>query len=420
MNFKQKLAYMTIGCVFTLAGYFLATLGAGGFNPQNATAQDSTKQVIDEITCRKLKIVNDQGNTVVSLEPVVNGGSLSIYNDAGKIIADAGASFDGRNLSSGDEIVCQKLRVVNPDGKTIAILGESLTGSGGYLHINNIDNKLVAGIGVNHSNSGFLSIYNKNGNSILSEDENGNGALSIFNKVSGSRMGLDFDKNGDGRMFITNNSGKVVSALAVRDGNGGLAILNKAGKPVMGWAINKNGDGRMFIGNKSGKPVVSLGAFDGDGGLAILNKAGKGVAVLGVEDDGGILSIANKNEIEVATLKANFGSYGTLHICDNDGHLAATLVANTSGQYIPTVEKVKERKGEEGAFLSSRDYGTNGIGILSIFNKNGIEVATLGTSIADGGILSIYNKEREIAARVGVDTHGWGGFQSFKGKWRTH
>ena len=32
MNFKQKLAYMTIGCVFTLAGYFLAILGTGGGN----------------------------------------------------------------------------------------------------------------------------------------------------------------------------------------------------------------------------------------------------------------------------------------------------------------------------------------------------------------------------------------------------
>ena len=243
MNFKQKLAYMAIGCLFTLAGYFLATLGTGGFNPQNASAQDNTKQVIDEIVCRKLKIVNDQGNTVVSLEPVVNGGSLSIYNDAGKDVVSAGTLFDGHgNLKiydkegipvsgmfadntggsisilkilnerveevatlSGDEIVCRKLRVVNPEGKTIAILGESLTGSGGALYINNIDDKLVAGIGVSHRNSGFLSIRNKNGKQIaalsasvvdgalltlrnkngepfayLSEDENGNGVIKTY------------------------------------------------------------------------------------------------------------------------------------------------------------------------------------------------------------------------------------------------
>lgn len=68
MNFKQKLAYMAIGCVFTLAGYFLAILGTGGINLQNASAQDKTKQVIDEIVCRKLKVVNPDGKTVAILE----------------------------------------------------------------------------------------------------------------------------------------------------------------------------------------------------------------------------------------------------------------------------------------------------------------------------------------------------------------
>ena len=92
-----------------------------------------------------------------------------------------------------------------PEGKTIAILGESLTGSGGALYINNIDDKLVAGIGVSHRNSGFLSIRNKNGKQIaalsasvvdgalltlrnkngepfayLSEDENGNGVIKTY------------------------------------------------------------------------------------------------------------------------------------------------------------------------------------------------------------------------------------------------
>ena len=244
MNFKQKLAYMAIGCVFTLAGYFLATLGSGGFNLQTTPGQDNTKQVIDEIVCRKLKIVNDQDNIVVSLEPVVKGGSLSIYNDAGKNVVSASTlSLDGNGkllvydkdgipvsgmfadntggsisilkiqnerikevaTLSGDEIVCRKLRVVSPEGKTIAILGESLTGSGGYLYINNTNDKLVAGIGVSHRNSGLLSIRNKNGKPIaalsasvvdgalftlrnkngkpiayLSEDENGNGVIKTY------------------------------------------------------------------------------------------------------------------------------------------------------------------------------------------------------------------------------------------------
>lgn len=243
MNFKQKLAYMAIGCVFTLAGYFLATLGAGGFNLQIAFGQDNTKRVTDEIVCRKLKIVNEQSNTVVSLEPVVNGGSLFIYNDAGKIIVDAGALFDGNgNLQisdkdgipasgmfaddtggsisilkilnervkavatlSGDEIVCRKLRVVNPNGKTLAILGESLTGRGGYLYINNIDDKLVAGIGVSHRNSGILSIRNKNGKPIaaLSASVVDGALLTLRNKNGEPFAYMSEDENGNGVIKLT-------------------------------------------------------------------------------------------------------------------------------------------------------------------------------------------------------------------------
>ena len=83
MNFKQKLAYMAIGCVFTLAGYFLAILGTGGVNPQNASAQASDKQIIDEIVCRKLRVVNPEDKTVALLADNA-GGVLYIYNAAGK------------------------------------------------------------------------------------------------------------------------------------------------------------------------------------------------------------------------------------------------------------------------------------------------------------------------------------------------
>ena len=74
MNFKQKLVYMAIGCVFTLADYFLATLGTGGFNSQNASTQAGDKQVIDEIVTRKIRVVNDAGETVVVIDSGREGG----------------------------------------------------------------------------------------------------------------------------------------------------------------------------------------------------------------------------------------------------------------------------------------------------------------------------------------------------------
>ncbi len=53
MNFKQKLAYITIGCLFTLASCFLLPYFTG-FNPQNASAQDTEKRVIDGVIHEKI------------------------------------------------------------------------------------------------------------------------------------------------------------------------------------------------------------------------------------------------------------------------------------------------------------------------------------------------------------------------------
>ncbi len=53
MNFKQKLAYIAIGCLFTLASCFLLPYFTG-FNPQNASAQDTEKRVIDGVIHEKI------------------------------------------------------------------------------------------------------------------------------------------------------------------------------------------------------------------------------------------------------------------------------------------------------------------------------------------------------------------------------
>ncbi len=55
MNFKQKLGYMLIGCLFTIAGYILASLGG------SITHAQKDEQVLDKIVCRELDVVNKYG-----------------------------------------------------------------------------------------------------------------------------------------------------------------------------------------------------------------------------------------------------------------------------------------------------------------------------------------------------------------------
>ena len=83
MNFKQKLGYLFIGCLFTLAGYFLASLGNHTQIP-NAHAQQK-QDVIDEIVCKRIVIVNEAGKKVVVMGIHENdGGFISVRDKDGE------------------------------------------------------------------------------------------------------------------------------------------------------------------------------------------------------------------------------------------------------------------------------------------------------------------------------------------------
>ena len=54
MNFKQKFGYMFIGCLFTLAGYFFASLGGSPSPPNTAHAQhNEDERHFEKLVCKK-------------------------------------------------------------------------------------------------------------------------------------------------------------------------------------------------------------------------------------------------------------------------------------------------------------------------------------------------------------------------------
>ena len=91
MYFKQKLAYMALGCLFTIIGYILASLSG---NPVDAQSQrdksDPTVIDVDRVVCRELRVVNDDGETVVVITDTL-GGLIGVkhpnYTSAGVLIS---------------------------------------------------------------------------------------------------------------------------------------------------------------------------------------------------------------------------------------------------------------------------------------------------------------------------------------------
>lgn len=196
MNFKQKIIYMAFGCLFTLAGYFLATLGIGGFIPQNASAQADDEQVIEKIVCRQLQIVDDNDETV------------AVFGDLG-------------------------------------VLGR-------LLFIRNKEGKSVVALGVDGNGHGILTIRQKAGNTFaakLHETEDGDGMLALSNKAGEPVAALGVD-NDDGILFILNKAGEPIARIqANRDGDGGMIINDKAGETVIELGVTDDG-GRLRILNK--------------------------------------------------------------------------------------------------------------------------------------------------------------------------
>ena len=89
MNFKHKLGYMFIGCLFTIAGYILASLGG------ITTHAQKDEQVIDKIVCKRLEVVNEEGTTAAFIVATEDGGGIGIVNSAGKRSVGIRATKEG-------------------------------------------------------------------------------------------------------------------------------------------------------------------------------------------------------------------------------------------------------------------------------------------------------------------------------------
>ena len=163
MYFKQKLTYMVIGCLFTLAGYICATLGGSEFQPTNASAQDTNKQVIDEIVCRKLRIVNREGKTVVRLEAFHTGAAgLVLYNKEGKQVFWVSSSGDGSTLSMFNKDGEKTFWVWSSDvgGGHLAIYNNAGTRIFGVSSFDVVDDEFDVG-------GGILQLYTSEGDSLI-------------------------------------------------------------------------------------------------------------------------------------------------------------------------------------------------------------------------------------------------------------
>ena len=147
MKYREKLGYIVLGGVLMLVGM----LAAGLFSPLGAESR--SKGNFDEISSRKIRIVDSDGKVRVALVAVENVGLVSVYNGDGEVMAMMSATDefggdirvigkDGKsearmrlNELGGEVGVCGK------DGRTGAAALMGITPFGGAMAVTNEDGK---------------------------------------------------------------------------------------------------------------------------------------------------------------------------------------------------------------------------------------------------------------------------------------
>ena len=172
MNFKQKLAYMLIGCLFTIAGYIIASLGGG-----DTTHAQQDEQVLGKIVCRQLEVVNIEGTPVARIYADENGGVIDVRNAAGKQSVVNVACKDGKGTGN--------ISVFNTVGKRVVSVDADFFGNGS-IEVRNAAGKLGANIYatdfVGTQMGGGISVYNAAEKSVVGiwADKDGNGTIETL------------------------------------------------------------------------------------------------------------------------------------------------------------------------------------------------------------------------------------------------
>ncbi len=92
MNFKQKFGHMFIGCLFTLTGYFFASLG-GSPSPQDTAHAQQNEEVIEKLVCKEIVIVDKHGTMAAKITDSLTDGNIQIYNKDRKKVVELGTNI---------------------------------------------------------------------------------------------------------------------------------------------------------------------------------------------------------------------------------------------------------------------------------------------------------------------------------------
>ena len=221
------------------------------------------------------------------------------------------------------EIVCQKIRLVDSQGDTVAVLGTEKTEE-------------------TESPNPTFQMYNAEGLAALklSVDSQGAGSVVVFNKHEKPAVTVLVDSEDDSGEIIVWREGKPVAQID-SDADGGRVSVNSTKDENSGVTVgvNSDGDSGEIIVWREGKPVVGVNS-DADGGRVSVNSAkdaNSGVAVR-MSSDGDSGDIVVWRDGEIAASVSSDADGGRVSVNSTKGAAVLAFAEADGGGTVLTLE----------------------------------------------------------------------------------
>jgi len=238
--------------------------------------------IIDHLVVRKLDVISDDGQSVLSLAQTETGGQIDLY------------AGDGTNL----------LRLGTNE-------------SGGDMAVWNRTGTNMAGIW-STENGGTFNLWDAEGAKTLDIEP---GTLTLRSASSKSKVVLEAVERTSGLAFV-NAEGTPVIILGTDENHGTLVQLaDQRGQAVAQMRTIPGIGGAMTLKTVDGNRVVLFAATSEGGSMNISNNRGVPVVLASTSTtSGGAVTIANERGVSVATLESDDDQRGALNISDEDGN----------------------------------------------------------------------------------------------------
>jgi hypothetical protein len=159
--------------------------------------------------------------------------------------------------SDYEDVMCRSLNVVNDQGKVLVGLFARAVDGNGMLFTRSSSGETLVALGA-ASGGGFVSTYSPSGKPLvgLGATGSGEGALTTYSPSGKDLVYLGATVDGHGMLATYSPSGKDLVTLGATVDGGAMVIYNKTDEQVINLYPDEYGNGRIGVYNRKGKGRV--------------------------------------------------------------------------------------------------------------------------------------------------------------------